>query len=194
MDTSNNSTSEVQRRHPASIISWLALAVAILVAGYFIRTAFEPADLLPGSRGTTGLPQVGTRAPDFAAVDASGQLVSLSDFEGQPIWLNFWGAWCPPCRAETPDMIQAWKTVADDGVVLIAVSLNEPSDDAFEYAEKAGMEFIVLSDPDGEAIEGKYNVRTFPTHIFIDRDGIVRDISLTPMSAQTAIRKASDIR
>lgn len=194
MDASDNSTSEPQRRHPASIVSWLALAVAILVAGYAVRTAFEPEDLLPGGRDAGGLPEIGSQAPDFAAVDADGQLVHLSDFAGQPIWLNFWGSWCPPCRAEAPDMIQAWQSIRDDGVALVAVSLEEPSEDAFAYAEQVGMDFVVLSDPDREAIRGKYRVRSFPTHIFIDRDGIVRDISLTPMSAQTAIQKVAAVR
>src|SRR5690606_17121447 len=138
--------------------------------------------------------EIGSQAPDFAAVDADGQLVHLSDFAAQPIWLNFWGSWCPPCRAEAPDMIQAWQSIRDDGVALVAVSLEEPSEDAFAYAEQVGMDFVVLSDPDREAIRGKYRVRSFPTHIFIDRDGIVRDISLTPMSAQTAIQKVAAVR
>jgi peroxiredoxin len=190
----SNSTSESNRRHPATIVSWIALAVAILVAGYAVRTTLEPGDLRPGGSDTAGLPKVGERAPDFAAIDADGNLVSLSDFSGQPVWLNFWGSWCPPCRAEIPDMVQAWNVIEDKDVALVAVSLEEPSGDAFSYAEEVGMGFVVLSDPDREAIRGKYRVRSFPTHLFIDADGIVRDISLTPMSAQTAIQKAESIR
>jgi peroxiredoxin len=189
-----NSTGQNARRHPATVVSWIALAGALLVAGYLIRTSFEPDDLRPGGNDVAGLPAIGERAPNFTAVDASGTLVSLSDFEGRPIWLNFWGSWCPPCRAEAPDMIQAWDAVRDDGIVLVAVSLEEPSSDAFEYANEIGMEFVVLSDCDRQAIDGKYRVRSFPTHLFIDSQGIVRDISLAPMSAQTAIQKASAIR
>ncbi len=189
-----NSTSQDKRKHPATIVSWLALAIAILVAGYVVRTTLEPGDLRPGGSDTAGLPQPGERAPDFSAIDREGNLVSLSDFAGQPIWLNFWGSWCPPCRAEAPDMIQAWDVIKDDGIVLMAVSLEEPSADAFAYADQLGMKFVVLSDPDREAIRGKYRIRSFPTHLFIDANGIVRDISLTPMSAQTAIQKAMAIR
>ncbi len=194
MDSTDNSTSESDRKHPASVVSWIAVALAILIAGYAVRTTFEPEDLRPGGGDTAGLPQIGERAPDFAAVDSEGQLVRLSDFAGQPIWLNFWGSWCPPCRAEAPDMIQAWNSIKGDDVVLISVSLEEPSADAFEYADQVGMEFIVLSDPKRDGIRGKYRVRSFPTHLFIDSDGIVRDISLSPMSAQTAMQKAAEIR
>ena len=190
----SNSTSSEGRRHPATIVSWIALAIAILVAGYAIRTSLEPGDLRPGGSDTGGLPSIGEPAPDFAAVDKNGNLVSLSDFAGQPVWLNFWGSWCPPCRAEVPDMIQAWNVIEGRGVALVAVSLEEPSSDAFSYAEDVGMEFVVLSDPERRAIQGKYRVRSFPTHVFIDAEGIVRDISLTPMSAQTAVQKAEAIR
>ena len=190
----SNSTGDEGQRHPATIVSWVALAIAILVAGYAVRTGLEPGDLRPGGSDTGGLPAIGEPAPDFAAVDKDGKLVSLSDFAGQPIWLNFWGSWCPPCRAEVPDMIQAWNVIEDRDVALVAVSLEEPAEDAFSYAEEVGMEFVVLSDPDREAIQGKYRVRSFPTHLFIDADGIVRDISLTPMSAQTAVQKAEAIR
>ncbi len=185
-DQTPNTEDVDESRSAASIVSWIALAVAILVAGYVVRDRLELSMLRPGG-DTTGLPEIGQRAPDFAAVNVEGQSVALSDFRGQPVWLNFWGAWCPPCRAEIPDMIQAYDQVSDDGVILMAVSLEEPSQDAFGYAEQAGMDFTVLSDPDREAIQGKYRVRSFPTHIFIDADGIVREIVTTTMSTQTAL-------
>jgi cytochrome c biogenesis protein CcmG, thiol:disulfide interchange protein DsbE len=168
------------------MLAWVALAAAILIAGFLVRDRIDPSMLRPGG-DTSGLPQIGQRAPDFSAINADGELVSLSDFEGQPVWLNFWGAWCPPCRAEIPDMIQAWDSFRGDGVALIAVSLEEPSSDAFEYAARVGMDFTVLSDPNREAIRGKYRVRAFPTHIFIDSNGIVREIVTTTMSTQTAL-------
>lgn len=181
-----------ERHSPASTISWIALALAILIAGFLVRERVDISMLRPGG-DMSGLPAIGEPAPDFAAVNAQGEMVSLSDYAGQPIWLNFWGAWCPPCRAEIPDMIQAYRQLEPDGVILIAVSLEEPSEDAFQYAERAGMDFVVLSDPVRDAIRGKYRVRSFPTHIFIDRDGVVREIVTTTMSTQTALNYASSI-
>ena len=181
-----------QRGSAAATLSWVALAAAILIAGFLVRDRLDTSMLRPGG-DMTGLPAIGERAPDFAAVNADGELVSLSDFEGQPVWLNFWGAWCPPCRAEIPDMIQAYQQLESEGIILIAVSLEEPSSEAFEYAERAGMNFIVLSDPDRRAISGKYRVRTFPTHLFIDADGIVRNIVTITMSTQTALNYARQV-
>jgi peroxiredoxin len=181
-----------KRSSTVATVSWVALALAILVAGYLVRDRLDTSMLRPGG-DMTGLPAIGERAPDFAAVNADGELVSLSDFEGQPVWLNFWGAWCPPCRAEIPDMIQAYQQLETEGLVLVAVSLEEPSSDAFEYAERVGMNFVVLSDPNRSAISGKYRVRTFPTHLFIDSEGIVREIVTITMSTQTALNFARQV-
>jgi peroxiredoxin len=174
------------------MVSWTALALAILLAAFVVRGRVGLDDLIPG-RDRAGLPANGELAPDFAAVNKDGEFISLSDYRGQPVWLNFWGAWCPPCRAEIPDMIRAYDSAEERGVVLIAVSLDEPSDEAFAYSARVGMDFVVLSDPNRAAIEGKYRVRTFPTHIFIDRDGIVRDVVLTTMSTGTALNQLDSI-
>lgn len=182
----------MNERSKASVLSWIALALAILIAGYLVRERIDPSMLRPGG-DMTGLPAIGERAPDFSAVNAQGEMVALSDFAGQPVWLNFWGAWCPPCRAEIPDMIQAYDQLEPVGLVLVAVSLEEPSSDAFDYADRTGMDFVVLSDPDRQAIRGKYRVRTFPTHIFIDADGIVREVVTTTMSTQIALNHASTV-
>lgn len=185
-DQTNEETPQEEDRNVTHALSWVALAIAILIAGYLVRDRLDTSMLRPGG-DMSGLPGIGEPAPDFAAVDASGEEVSLSDFAGQPVWLNFWGSWCPPCRAELPDMIQAYERVRGQGIVLVAVSLEEPSDEAFRYAEASDMDFTVLSDPNRDAIRGKYRVRSFPTHIFIDSAGIVRDIVTTTMSTQTAL-------
>lgn len=192
MSVDQSSSGTGSPRNWKNVISWTALAFAALVVVFIARERVGIEDLLPG-RDAGGLPAVGEPAPDFAAINSAGELVSLSDFRGRPVWLNFWGAWCPPCRAEIPDLIRANATAAKRGVVLIAVSLEEPSKDAFAYAERVGMDFIVLSDPDRAAIQGKYRVRTFPTHIFIDSEGIVREIVLTTMSTGVAVNKLESI-
>lgn len=190
----DNSTPQTDSCQLANKVSWIALALALLFAGWVVHRSVSPDDLLPWRSAGQGLPEVGDQAPDFTAIDREGNTVRLSDYAGQPVWLNFWGSWCPPCRAEAPHMIQAYDVLEGQGVTLLAVSLEEPADDAFEYAERVGMDFTILSDGNRQGTRDGYRIRTFPTHIFIDKDGIVQDIVLTTMSVQTALRHAEEIQ
>ena len=136
------------------------------------------------------LPKVGERAPDFLTEDVAGNPVRLSDFEGQPVWLMFWGSWCPPCRAEFPDVQAAYETVQPDGVRLLGVSLDEPAEAAATYARQNGGTFLVLSDPDRADTGVTYPIYNFPTHMFIDGDGVVRSIVLNSLSEERAVAEA----
>ncbi|MCC6792381.1 MAG: TlpA family protein disulfide reductase [Thermomicrobiales bacterium] len=152
-----------------------------------------------GEIGTGGanlrlLPRIGEAAPDielFSLTD--GRRVRLSDFRGQPVWLNFWGSWCPPCRSEFPELQAAYAdTLAPNGVVFLAISLDEPAEAAALYAARNEGTFTILSDPDRRDTGSAYPIANFPTHILVDRDGVVRDIILSPMD-QTMIIEAAQV-
>ena len=136
------------------------------------------------------LPKVGEKAPEFLTEDVFGNPVRLSDFAGQPVWLMFWGSWCPPCRAEFPDIQAAYEKVAPDGVKILGVSVRESALEAATYAGQNGATWLVLSDPDEADTEAAYPIRNFPTHIFIDRDGVIRSIVLQQMNEEMAIAEA----
>ena len=139
------------------------------------------------------LPKVGDMAPDFETEDVFGNPVRLSQFRGHPVWLMFWGSWCPPCRAEFPDIVAAYKQLAPEGVRLLAVSLREPAVTAASYAADNKATFLVLSDPDQSDTGAAYPIMNFPTHIFIDKDGVIRAISLEDLSQDQAIAAAQAI-
>ncbi|MFM8593143.1 MAG: peroxiredoxin family protein, partial [Chloroflexota bacterium] len=126
-------------------------------------------------------------APDFATHDVFGNVVRLSDFRGRPVWLMFWGSWCPPCRSEFPDIEAAYRQLEPEGLVLLGVSLREPTLDAVAYAAQNNASFIVLTDPTEQDTRGAYPIFNFPTHIFIDEDGIIRSIVLEDMSEAQAL-------
>lgn len=65
-------------------------------------------------------------APDFRLPGLSGDTLSLADFRGKIVFLNFWASWCPPCRKEMPSMEKLWREYKDDGLVIVAVNLGEP--------------------------------------------------------------------
>jgi cytochrome c biogenesis protein CcmG, thiol:disulfide interchange protein DsbE len=139
------------------------------------------------------LPKVGDVAPDFETEDVFGNPVRLSQFRGHPVWLMFWGSWCPPCRAEFPDVQAAYAQLEPKGIRLLGVSLRESPLDAATYAAENGATFLLLSDPDERDTGGAYPIYNFPTHIFIDKDGIIRSIVLENLDAEQAVAEASKL-
>jgi cytochrome c biogenesis protein CcmG, thiol:disulfide interchange protein DsbE len=174
-----------------TLLTGLGIAVAIVVAAVLIGSRSGWDAVGGGGVNRALLPKVGTIAPDFVTEDVYGNPVRLSQFRGQPVWLMFWGSWCPPCRAEFPDLQAAYAQLAPRGLRMLGVSLRESPLDAASYAARNGATFLVLSDPDESDTGAAYPVLNFPTHIFIDRDGIIRSIVFEDMDTQQAIAEAN---
>jgi peroxiredoxin len=180
------------RLHPQAVIG-LVVAVAIVAAAWLVGGRAGWAEIGSGGVNQSLLPKVGEVAPDFQTEDVFGNPVRLSQFKGQPVWLMFWGSWCPPCRAEFPDIQAAYAELEPKGLRMLGVSLRETPLDAASYAARNGATFLVLSDPDERDTGAAYPIFNFPTHIFIDREGVVRSIVLEDMSEEQAIAEASRI-
>lgn len=185
------STSHPERRN--QIIVGVVCLVVILVAAAFVGATSGWDSIGRGGINRTLLPKVGDPAPDFTTEDVFGNPVSLSQFKGQPVWLMFWGSWCPPCRAEFPDIQAAYSKLEPKGLRMLGVSLRESPVDAAAYAGRNGATFLVLSDPDETDTGAAYPILNFPTHIFIDKDGIVRSVVLEDMDEEQAIAEASRV-
>ena len=171
----------------------LLLAGSIVAAAWAIGDRQGFASIGLGGVNQSLLPKVGSPAPDIATLLSDGRVVKLSDFHGQPVWLNFWGSWCPPCRSEMPDMEAAYQQLAPRGLVMLAVSLDEPPDTAFAYAERNGATYLVGSDPERKLTGPGYPIVNFPTHILIDRQGIVQSIILAELDATQFVAGAAAI-
>jgi len=115
-------------------------------------------------------PNVGDPAPDFTLKTLDGEKVSLSDFKGQPVLINFWATWCPPCRFEMPAIEKAWQQYKDDGFVVLAVDVEEPISVVQRFVENFGLTFPILLDYKGD-VSDLYRLRAFPTSYFVGRDG-----------------------
>jgi len=152
------------------------------------------------------LPSAGDLAPELVTFDTTGQLVRLSDFRGQPVWLNFWGSWCPPCRAEFPELQAAYSELAPQGLVMLGIAIGEDPLVAQDYADRVGGTFPVLADPgyleallpedeypEARQLVTSYTINNYPTHVFIDRDGTVRSVILSPLSYDDAIAQGTAI-
>ncbi len=119
-------------------------------------------------------------APDFELMDLDGQLVSLESFRGQPVMINFWATWCPPCRSEMPIIQAAGDQFADD-LVILAISTGDRESDVIQYQEAHDLDLIILLDPEA-AVAESYGVRGLPTSVFIDSSGKLRDVYIGELS------------
>jgi peroxiredoxin len=136
--------------------------------------AEEAPDNLPG------LP-IGEKAPDFELKTLDGKTVKLSDYRGKKVILNFWATWCPPCKAEMPD-IQKYYNEADDNVEILAVNID-PQYDVKKFIRDANVTFPVLLDSKDE-VNTLYRILTIPTTYFIDGEGIIRSKHLSVMTTE----------
>lgn len=135
--------------------------------------------LLAGCDNSTSEPQVskgglvGNVAPDFTLTDMHGQQVSLSQFRGKVVILNFWATWCPPCREEMPSMERLYRDYQDKGLVMLAVNVDENGKQAVaEFLQKTPHSFPILLDSENVA-QNTYGVFRFPESFIIDRNGVV---------------------
>ena len=167
----------------------LGVALAIVVGAWIVAGRAGLESIGQGGVNQRLLPKVGEVAPDFETEDVFGNRVRLSQFRGRPVWLNFWGSWCPPCRAEFPDIQRAYEQLEPEGLQLLAISLDEPPLAAAAYAGQNRATFLVLSDPDRADTGAAYPIYNCPTHVFIDADGVVRSIVLEDMDVEQALRE-----
>lgn len=192
--------------------SLLRVAVVLIIVSGIVGAAWAIGERQGFGRIGEGginadlLPEVGEQAPDLVTFDTSGQLVRLSDLRGQPVWLNFWGSWCPPCRAEFPDIEAAWQELRPQGLVMLGIAVGEDPLVAQDYADRVGGSFPVLADPaylaavipeddqsKARELVTSYTINNYPTHIFIDRNGTVRHVVLSPMSYDQAVEYGHEI-
>ncbi len=116
---------------------------------------------------------IGLTAPDFTLTDMQGQQVSLSQFRGKIVILNFWATWCPPCVEEMPSMEQLYREFKDQDLVVLAVNVESSGQEAVsEFLAKKSYSFKILLDPDAET-QNTYGVFRLPESFLIDRNGVV---------------------
>jgi peroxiredoxin len=128
----------------------------------------------PGSP-STGL-EIGQRAPNFTAETLDGRTVSLTDYYGQIVLLNFWATWCPACREEMPDFQSVYDLLHTDGFVVLAVDAQEDRATVAQFVDWLGLTFPILLDPTGEVNNVLYGSQTqqgYPASLLIDRDGVI---------------------
>lgn len=143
------------------------LALTLLAAALAAAVACSPA-----KTGTTG--EAAVPAPDFSVSDLQGNTVSLSSYKGKVLFLNFWATWCPPCRKEIPDFIEAYRELKGEGLEILGLSFDELSAaEVAEWVKSAGINYpVAMATPE---IVGAYEPGQFiPATIVVDGQGRIR--------------------
>lgn len=113
-------------------------------------------------------------APAFELPDMlGGKPVALSDFRGQVVYLDFWASWCGPCRKSFPAMQTLYQQFKNDGLVVIAVNLDDTAELGESFLLDHPVTYRTLYDAQ-KTLPETYNIDSMPTSLLIDRDGNIR--------------------
>jgi peroxiredoxin len=121
-----------------------------------------------GSRPT----RIGSAARDFTVQD-SDRKVSLNQFRGQVVILNFWATWCPPCLEELPSMAALQERTRSKGIVVLGVSIDVDEDAYHRFLRARSVNFLTVRDPE-QKVATMYGTTGWPESYIIDRQGVLR--------------------
>ena len=138
--------------------------------------------------------QIGDAAPNFTLKTLDGKQVSLSDYRGKPVMINFWFATCPGCLAETPgiERFYAAQQAAGKSFVILAVNDVDDAPTAQQFVQQYGITYTPVLD-DNQRVATLYNLNATPTSYFIDRQGIIRFVQVGPIDQATLQQKVAEI-
>ncbi len=152
-------TPQTRRNVPFLALTVLGLAVVFLLGLMFIRNE---------SKADTS-----QEVPDLVLNNLQGKEVDLKDFRGQVVLLNNFATWCPPCRAEMPELESFYQKNQNQGFIIVAVEAGESREEVQEFTDSMKITFPVLLDPEMKSLRA-FRINALPNSILIDRNGKIR--------------------
>ena len=149
------------------------------------NTTTKPIGINPNS--------IKTKAIDFKLKDLDGKELSLSDLKGKKVFINFWATWCPPCKAEMPEIEKIYQGTKNSDLVIVAIEIGEPLSTVKPFINNNKYNFKVLLDLD-QSVATKYGISAIPTSYFIDKNGniISKNVGAMDIDQMKASIKALD--
>ena len=150
----------------------LVAAAIVIFGSLFVFWLYNPPSKI----------KIGQLAPGFSLLDRQDKKISLKDFSGKLVVLNFWATWCPPCLAEMPSLEKLYRRFSPAGMAVLAVNhdssnLRRSKEAVADFAKKVPLSFPVLYDMEGEA-SNLYGIYTLPQTFIVGRDG--RIVAIVP--------------
>jgi peroxiredoxin len=154
-----------------NILIWgtalILIVVAIFVTKGYKENNTKITDITEKSKVTDA-----NKSIDFTLSDLDGNKVSLKDFRGKNVYLNFWATWCPPCRKEMPAIEKVYQEYKDKGLVVLTIDIGEDKETVKNFIKDNKYNFKVLLDSD-QNIASQYNISAIPVSYFINKDGSI---------------------
>jgi peroxiredoxin len=185
--SASNPTGSRRRRH---VIRWIAAVVLAALLAVSLVLATRPSQ--QATQGNT--PLIGKVAPGFTATALEGGKVSLSQYRGRYVFLNFFASWCGPCQQEAPDLVQFAfeQSRLPGGAAVLSVDFTDTDSGARQFISTYGTTWPSLQDPTG-SIAYDYGVESPPTTFLITPTGMVFNDLLGPVTVAnlTAMLRAA---
>ncbi|MEM9075990.1 MAG: TlpA disulfide reductase family protein [Bacteroidota bacterium] len=137
--------------------------------------ASEPGENLKEQLDKLKNTEIGSVAPEFSAPTPQGDLLALSDIKGKVTLIDFWAAWCRPCRLENPNIVEVYKKYHDKGLNVVGVSLDARAEDWNKAIEADGLEWNHISNLKRfqDPIAQLYNINAIPAAFLLDENGVI---------------------
>ncbi|HSM26107.1 MAG TPA: TlpA disulfide reductase family protein [Anaerolineaceae bacterium] len=155
---------------------FIAVIVILLISALLLSSQFSQQEGIKKA-------MVGKSIGDFSLTDLDNQSIKLSDYQGKYVLLNAWATWCPPCRAEMPDLNSFYQTHQQKGFEILAINAGESREIAASFSNALGLDFKILLDLDSSVLTG-IGISGFPTSILIDPEGNVAMIHIGMISPE----------
>lgn len=178
------------------LISLIALIAVIIGIGTMLVIRQHQSNEVNANPAqyVTSLPKIGHPVPLFSLpLYPNHKMVSISDFKGKPMFINFWASWCDPCKQETPDLVKAYAKYGDH-VKFIGVNLTSEDSlsDVKKFINQYGIKYTVLLDTAGKVAK-QYGIVGIPTSVFVNREGTITAIYMGAIPSNVLSQDLRDI-
>jgi thiol-disulfide isomerase/thioredoxin len=163
---------------------WLGALAALILAGFVFWFFIQG--------GGAGNQDASFPAPNFTLPGLSGKDISLSQFKGKVVFLDFWATWCDACREEIPDLIRLYQEKNPKGLVVLGVSVDALGKSVVQpFVNQAQIPYPVVIA--GDHVPAGYDISGLPTAFLIDKNGIVRHEYIGAVSYEDVVKDINSL-